>query len=376
MWINGSLPAHKEIKTFDIVDLAKFIGAFFMVAGHTNPLSCISETANYVFVRYFAQIVVRFFFVTSGFLLFRRVDEKSPDLGYTVRYALKILKLYVLWTALYLPIICYSVMIHPGGWIEGLKEQILQFLFVGSATQLWYLNALIYSVLLITLLLYLKADKTLIFAISAVFALIGWLGSDNWFSLNLLPESSTVRTVLWAILDFEALPSLALKKGFFYVSLGMLLAWCDFDIPKKKAYPLTGVFALVFFAEGMIPYLRGYRSTDGSFLTAAPVVFMFCYILLKTAVPHREKYVWYRNMSSLIFYVHIFVLTFFGKILEFIDAAAGTGLNNGMVRFIGTSLISFAFSAIVLKLSEKEKYSFLKVLYTGSWKKPKKRKET
>lgn len=96
------------MKHYNSIDLLKFLMSFFVIAIHTAydqvPL-----------MRLICPWVVPMFFVISGFLLQRRISMQRPVevcgkrvenlLGGVINsYIIKLVKLYILWTLLYLPL--------------------------------------------------------------------------------------------------------------------------------------------------------------------------------------------------------------------------------------------------------------------------------
>lgn len=57
------------------VDLVKFIMAIFVVAIHTHPYTCIENANLSFFIQKLISLSVPFFFVASGFFLWRKMDD-------------------------------------------------------------------------------------------------------------------------------------------------------------------------------------------------------------------------------------------------------------------------------------------------------------
>ena len=87
--------------------------------------------------------MVPFFFMATGFLLAqRKEDGYFFERDHVKKYVYRILKLYIIWTAIYLPVIIYKNIIDSGeGLRYGILTSIRDFIFVGSYGHLWYLPA-------------------------------------------------------------------------------------------------------------------------------------------------------------------------------------------------------------------------------------------
>ena len=100
------------MKHYNSIDLLKFLMSFFVIAIHTAYDSAL-------LMRLICPWVVPMFFVISGFLLQRRISMQRPvevcgkrveNLleGVINSYITKLVKLYILWTLLYLPLTFYG----------------------------------------------------------------------------------------------------------------------------------------------------------------------------------------------------------------------------------------------------------------------------
>ena len=97
------------------LDLCKFIMAFAVIAIHTDPLVDCSNTAMSRIGYLFLSMAVPFFFLASGYLLAAKLlfpFSGQEDLSKIRRYMTKILKMYLLWTLLYLPMALWHFCCH------------------------------------------------------------------------------------------------------------------------------------------------------------------------------------------------------------------------------------------------------------------------
>ena len=128
---------------FHGVDAVKFIMAVCVIILHTHPLEGINHTLNFITADVVGRIAVPFFFMATGFLLAQRKgDGYFFGIDHVKKYVYRILKLYIIWTAIYLPVIIYKNIIDSGeGLRYGILTSIRDFIFVGSYGHLWYLPA-------------------------------------------------------------------------------------------------------------------------------------------------------------------------------------------------------------------------------------------
>ena len=125
------------------VDAVKFIMAVCVIILHTHPLEGINHTLNFITADVLGRVAVPFFFMATGFLLAqRKEDGYFFERDHVKKYVYRILKLYMIWTAIYLPVIIYKNIIDSGeGLRYGILTSIRDFIFVGSYGHLWYLPA-------------------------------------------------------------------------------------------------------------------------------------------------------------------------------------------------------------------------------------------
>lgn len=130
------------------LDAMKLLMALLVVEIHTRPLRCISE-AEFV-IEGFESLAVPFFFVASAFLCFRglhKEDFTAADSKASVRVRKttgKLMRLYLTWTALFLPITVFGDFLFGRGPLISVAYFVRGTLFVGEnfcSWPLWYLLA-------------------------------------------------------------------------------------------------------------------------------------------------------------------------------------------------------------------------------------------
>ncbi|MCR5547206.1 MAG: acyltransferase [Bacteroidales bacterium] len=125
----------------------KFIMAFIVVAMRTtvgNPL-------------YIKDLAVPFFFLASGFFLFKKLDLCRPEeeSACQKKWLSRIARLYLLWTAIYLPFTVYGFINGGNSFVHSLALFFRNLLFVGEnylSWPLWYLLGMIWAGCMIFLL--------------------------------------------------------------------------------------------------------------------------------------------------------------------------------------------------------------------------------
>lgn len=140
---------------YRLIDLLKFICAFLVIGIHTRPFQASSNLLDRLFYYDISNYAVPFFYACTGYFLIDKASEENLHAKLIFRCK-KILRIYFIWSAIYLPLTI-------SGWITegGLNPTYLilclrNFVFVGEnfySWTLWYLNGLVFALLLIGILL-------------------------------------------------------------------------------------------------------------------------------------------------------------------------------------------------------------------------------
>ena len=172
--MNGCLGNSK--RNYNSIDLAKFICAIMVVSIHVAPFGkaeseSILSLLNYFFQQYISRLAVPFFFVCSGFFLFKKTSWECYSLEPAKKYVKRIFRLYILWTIIYAPLRIGSILKDPKGIVYASIVCCRDIIFTGSYSHLWYFPALIFAVLLISFLTYKKIKPHIICIMGGAFML-------------------------------------------------------------------------------------------------------------------------------------------------------------------------------------------------------------
>ena len=357
---------NKKMNTqYNAIDLTKFLCAILVVTIHVAPFgnyetSSLLSCFYFGIRQYLARIAVPFFFVTSGFFLYRKTSFECFHVQPTKKYALKLLKLYMIWSAIYFPFNFILFFRDEKGILHAILVYIKDYILSGSYRHLWYLNATIFAVAFISLLLHKKVTlKKMMIAACALY--LGGLLAQSWFGF-IAPLKETA-PYIWNMLKFIqkiiVTTRNGLFEGFLFVGIGMLFAFNKVHIPKKLAY-FGFVFSmlLLFIEVFVLQYFHIAREHDTYFFLVPTVFFMFS-IVCDMHLPDHKTYKSLRTLSSLIFYMHVGVSTLVKRVLEIIS----NELSETILCFLLTLIITIICSVIVMKLSKFSKFGWLKQLY-------------
>ena len=119
-------------KNYNNIDLFKFIMALVVVAIHTGPFAATGPLINRIWTP-LSQLAVPFFFLSSTFLIGDRNPTPEALLPALRKQTRKIAKLYLIWTAAYLPLTVYH-FITAGYSVPAALRSFLQALCLSART--------------------------------------------------------------------------------------------------------------------------------------------------------------------------------------------------------------------------------------------------
>lgn len=347
-------------KSLNGVDLFKYICSFFVALVHMHFLENEAPTVSFWLTQYVCRLAVPYFFVAGAYLLFRGEDLKSYSMQRTLHYAGKILRIYLIWTAIYfIPTLAYQILPSPKP-AQALLLWLRDTVFVGGYTHLWYLNATVFAVLLISLLLKAKCSPRAILIISGLFYLIGLTGQAYYVVWTPVQQNCPA---LWAVLDsFKwIIPTTrcGLFEAFFLMSIGLYFAAKP---PKLSLSGSCALFALsmtVWAAEVWLTNYRGWNKAQDMYIFMIPSVTFFFLISLKLPLKDSPVYKEMRESSILIYLIHLFLYVCTKKLF----AAIYGPEPNTVVRFAVIMGATYIITLAIKKLSRTERFRRLSLLY-------------
>ena len=330
------------MKKYNMIDVCKIIMALCVVAIHTSPLhNCTNELANSIYDA-FVNLAVPFFFLASGFLLSNKLDypfSDKKDIGYIKQYLFRIIKLYLLWTLIYLPLAVYYFISEGMGLVKSILLYIRGEVFVGeqyNSFQLWYLLATIYALILVIILLkyvHLNPKKivmvgTVLFVISiAITYLAQYKGDVKLPEVLCLIQKLIVHSISTGRILF----------GTFYIPVGMLLAKKKFNI--KIALPM---FVISYVLNVIV------HNTAISLLLVATSAIGLFVVVKEIRLPDCPMYFFIRKMSTVIYFIHMYVWTIYYMIIY-------GEKTYGMDSFVVVSIVSMVLAICYIIFSNRLK---------------------
>lgn len=293
-------------KQYNGLDAVKFLLAVLVAQRHIVQIFFGADSRWRILLNnWLSNLAVPVFFTIAGFFLFRKLNGSEQDRGIVYRYCGRILKMYLVWSALYLPIDWYN-------WYHGarvVKDGVLgwlhSFLVCSTIPQLWYLPALALACFLVWQLWKNGMKRQQVLLLGACLLLAGYL-MDNWYYNQRFPAA--LQELLAGYRRLFVTPRNGIFYGSFYVALGLHFAKSEKRLPKEAAAAGFLFFLWCMYREVM--KISDAGSNTNFVLSAAPAA--YCLFTAASAVSwkNRKLYARLRGMSEWIYLAHFYFFYF------------------------------------------------------------------
>ena len=274
------------------LDVTKVIMAVIVVAIHTQPQSLLGESLVADICQSLYEIPVPFFFAVSGFLLWRKMGGfvRNDRLIRIENWILHSLRLYFLWTIIYLPYTIYG-FVHDGlQWHEALMVFARNVLLVGEnycSWPLWYLLGMVSAGCVIYGIVKVGLGVKSILLVAVVLLCLGEV-----------LDSLCQREQMPAIVSLYYKVFKSTRNGFFlglpYIAVGVCIA--EFGIVRSR-----GILAALFTS-----FLCLFLKYGGRFFLLLLVCFGLQLLLgLVWRTTAHGRITVCRKVSNIIYFTHM-----------------------------------------------------------------------
>ena len=316
------------------IDLAKFLCALLVFIIHVAPfqgeLSGIPLIITFGLQHYLCRLAVPFYFVCSGFFLFRKMSLDQPDTDRMKRYCFKILRLFGTWQLL---------------------------LVIGYTEHLWYLGATVVAVILLGLCLHFRMKYRHMCILAGAFYLVGLLG-DSYYGLLAPLKEIPVLDSLFRCYEFTFDNTRnGVFMGFIFVLLGAVLSQRRMMLKPLGAAVCFALSMIGMFAELCLLKYFDIPKDYNMYLCLFPAVyFLFAFAY---AIPLKDSGIYrcLRSIGMLVYFLHISLQDIVSRGLGALD----TWWNLGLTRylFLFTLAVTLLIAAGIEHLSRKDRFQWL-----------------
>lgn len=333
---------------YKAIDYAKVICAILVVCIHTGPLLSVNEEMNFFLVQVLARMAVPFFFLSSAFFFFKKLDysislEDEQNKNKLKVYITHLLKMYLFWSLVYFSIQLVLWFVN-GFSIHAILLYVRDFIFRGSYYHLWFLPALMFAMIFIYVLLSaLKEEKVILIAF--ILYIVGMF-------INVYGDIFLGIPIIGSILNIYLTLFATSRNGLFFGSIFVILGYIC--ARKKIRLNNTSVYACCI-ASFILLVLEVYfirkvgvmNDLTCMYVFLLPFIFFLFQITLQFKSKEKGSLL-LRNGSTLLYLIHCY----FTFILQYVPIVN----SNSLLYFIFTMLCSVGFIYGYLRLSEKFKW--------------------
>lgn len=293
-------------KQYNGLDVVKFCLAILVAQRHVIQIFFGADSKWRILMNnWLSNLAVPVFFIIAGFFLFWKLEGGVKDRSTVLGYCTRILKMYVIWSVLYLPVDWYNWYHGQRLVKEGIVSWLHSFLVCSTIPQLWYLPALALACVLVWFAWHKGMKEWQILGIGAVFLLLGYLG-DNWYYNQRFPAA--VQELLVWYRSWFVTPRNGMFYGIFYVALGLHFARSTRRLPVWGAAAGFGFFLWCMYREVM--KISDAGSNTNFVLFAAPAAYCLFTAASGVNLKNRKMYGRLRGMSEWIYLAHFYFFYF------------------------------------------------------------------
>ncbi|RAP74906.1 serine racemase VanT catalytic subunit [Paenibacillus montanisoli] len=285
-------------RSYGWIDLVKLAAAVLVIANHTGPLTSWSEEADFVLTNIISRLAVPFFFMASGFFLFRAAKEGIRNKPSLRKFMVRIGGLYALGILLYLPVNVYAGHFGPDSTAGAILKEIA---FGGTFYHLWYLPALLLGTAIVYMLRLRLQDRTVLVVTGALYA-IGMFG-DSYYGVAARVDALAV---FYAQL-FDAFGQTRNGLFFapFFIALGAFIGNAASNTASRRSARWYGGMFLISFslllAEGTALHRLGLQLHEVMYVALVPAAYaLFRLLTVRSVRGHRRV----RYMSTAVYLLH------------------------------------------------------------------------
>lgn len=284
-----------DTKVLKGIDVLKLFCAFLIVLLHTYNRD--GGILGNWFYNEFTPIAVPFFFIVSGFFFSKGMIRMEWSKDYLKRYMSRIIKMYVAWTLITLPVSWLCIVKGHGDYSFALKAVYLfrMLFFSGSCGIYWYILAMICSCPIIYFFMKKGWGVILYIFATLLFAVGAWYNSPY-------NNNNIAFQIIHAVFGSERN---FFNVGLFYMCIGQFLANHEHVLKIKNVYIYASLILSVILRTLEVYELQT------NLLQALIAVIVFTMAWNMNLEINDEKSLMIRKLSTAMYLLHYpFILLF------------------------------------------------------------------
>lgn len=311
-------------------DWFRLAASILVIAIHISPLGSIDQNADFFLTRILARIAVPFFFMVTG--LFTDFEHPKKPL-------IKLTKLYLAVTLLYIPLGIYSGYFKDFTFWKAIKMLV----FDGYFYHLWYFPACASGIIIVYFLNKIPSQKAL--AIAVILYAVGVFGDSYYGIAEKIPAIKIFYDILFRVFSYT-------RNGLFFAPIFLLLGSefkkinTRFD---RKKLAIAGEISFVLMTTEAF-LLQGFNIPrhDSMYIFLVPTMF-FLFAFLKTIKIAQQPAA--RKISMWIYLIHPMVIIALRGVSKIISDVFFE--KKQPLLFVLTTLFSIVFSIFAVVFTQK-----------------------
>ena len=324
----------EESKNYNGIDLVKFLCAIMVFIIHIPPfqgeVSGLAKYVNFGLQHFACRVAVPFYFISSGFFLFKKMPLYQLDKEIITSYCFKILRLLGTWHVL---------------------------LFIGSTRHLWYLGATVIAIVLLSLCFRFRIRLGIIYAIACVLYVIGLLG-DSYYGIIAPLENVTIFNLLFkGYTHAFSTTRNGVFMGFIFVLMGATLSNCRIRLKTRTALIGLVVSMLCLFAEVFLLKYNDIPIEFNMYVFLLPATFFLFSFAVSVELKDRPIYKHLRNIGMIVYFSHLLVNMVTALALSIVEKYCCIAITQ--YQFVFSLLFTLLFAIFTEWLSHKNRFKWV-----------------
>lgn len=333
-----SLSESKNLNKINSINYMKLLFALLVISIHTKPFLDIDINLSNIICEIIAKLAVPFFFTTSGYFYFRTLEK---DLLKKKKYLYRLIITYISWTVIYDFRQIFRTISADGNLISMLKGFIVEFFIYGSAFHMWYMVALIYTVIIVNI--FMKYNKLkYLYILSIIFFIVGiLLGPYYKYISNINIINDLYELSLY--IEFRRLFTIAIP----FFMLGYLAN--KLKHVQKNSLIFIIIFFILFILEcNYIQNLESQKDMLTNIFMYPLIIFIFTYCLNHKLEKYNRYSMIANKLSSFVYFVHPIFISILKNILL-----------GETLLFLVTSILSLGLGIVLIRINNRYINQFL-----------------
>ena len=295
-----------------------------------GDISGLAENINFGLQNFACRLAVPFYFISSGFFLFKKMSLYNLELETIKVYCFKILRLLGIWHVL---------------------------LWIGGTGHLWYLGATVIAIIIVSLCFHFRIKLGYIYAIAGVLYMIGLFGDSYYGIIAPLENIAISRLVLKGYKYLFSTTRNGVFMGVIYVLIGATLS--NYKIRFKTKTSLIGlvISMILLYIEVFLLQSNNIPIDHNMYIFLLPAAFFLFMFAVSVELKNRPIYTHLRSIGMIIYFTHLLINWFVLQIIGVVGTHFGI---TSIFAPFGLSLFcTLLFAIFIYWLSRKSRFKWI-----------------